>query len=462
MALTKVRYSMIGDPITVNIRDFGALGTGVDDTAAIQAAIDTLNTTAGGRVYVPSGEYRFTNLTINVPVEIYGAQNQVSRLYTNEASGGITYNHNQGLSLKNMGIFGSAAHTGALVTINGNINGYNSGTRIENCTFFDCNDAVVFADCGQMFISDCQFTVHRASAVFIDNTTTPDAGDGQINNCIFSGSGVNGISIYQVSAGGLKVTNNKFLGGEYHYFADLVSGVNTSILVFNGNSSEFADNTNIKFIAANPAAMPYIIITDNQISVSTGKTGIDFAPAASNRYFAIQIADNNLNGEGAWTGMKFANVSSVNIGTNVLATKGATAGTGFSFGAGCAGVTFHRQSLSNLSAFVTGAPSVAGLLDRHQPVSYGAGEGLSVTITGVATTMLAQGGITDAQFILVADGTSGGAALISLTSIGVTVVSTTISNVTFAASGGNLTGITTGGASSRVLYMVVLKTGYEL
>ena len=41
MSLTKVTYSMI-DGSPVNVRDFGAVGDGVtNDTAAIQAAIDS-------------------------------------------------------------------------------------------------------------------------------------------------------------------------------------------------------------------------------------------------------------------------------------------------------------------------------------------------------------------------------------------------------------------------------------
>jgi len=56
MPLTKVTYSMI-DGDVVNVRDFGATGDGVtNDTAAIQAAIDSLST-SGGTVYFPQGTY---------------------------------------------------------------------------------------------------------------------------------------------------------------------------------------------------------------------------------------------------------------------------------------------------------------------------------------------------------------------------------------------------------------------
>jgi hypothetical protein len=42
----------------VNVKDYGAVGDGVtDDTAAIQAAIDSLGSTYGGRVFLPTGIY---------------------------------------------------------------------------------------------------------------------------------------------------------------------------------------------------------------------------------------------------------------------------------------------------------------------------------------------------------------------------------------------------------------------
>lgn len=67
MALTKVTYSMIsGAP--VNAKDFGATGDGVtDDTAAIQAAIDSVQAT-GKAVYLPTGTYK-----VNDTLTIVGA-----------------------------------------------------------------------------------------------------------------------------------------------------------------------------------------------------------------------------------------------------------------------------------------------------------------------------------------------------------------------------------------------------
>jgi len=54
---------------TVSVKDFGAVGDGVtDDTAAIQAAIDYIETLTGGEVYFPQGVY-FISSTLEIGVD---------------------------------------------------------------------------------------------------------------------------------------------------------------------------------------------------------------------------------------------------------------------------------------------------------------------------------------------------------------------------------------------------------
>lgn len=56
----------------INVLDFGAVGDGeTDDTDAIQDAIDYLP--YGGQVYIPSGTYKITGLTISHPIRLSGA-----------------------------------------------------------------------------------------------------------------------------------------------------------------------------------------------------------------------------------------------------------------------------------------------------------------------------------------------------------------------------------------------------
>lgn len=68
MALTKVHNRMI-DGASSNIMDYGAVGDGIaDDTSAIQVALNS----GAKSVYVPSGTYLITALTITSEMVVYG------------------------------------------------------------------------------------------------------------------------------------------------------------------------------------------------------------------------------------------------------------------------------------------------------------------------------------------------------------------------------------------------------
>jgi hypothetical protein len=63
----------------INVKDFGAVGDGVtDDTAAIQAAIDYVETQGGGVIGVPVGTFMAKGLTLPSNVVIQGADMELS------------------------------------------------------------------------------------------------------------------------------------------------------------------------------------------------------------------------------------------------------------------------------------------------------------------------------------------------------------------------------------------------
>jgi hypothetical protein len=88
MSLTKASYSLInGAP--VNILDYGASTSSADNTAAIQAALDT-----GLNVYIPSGNFVCTDtLTVTTPwQEIYGSGRGSAQITFTFASSKIALN----------------------------------------------------------------------------------------------------------------------------------------------------------------------------------------------------------------------------------------------------------------------------------------------------------------------------------------------------------------------------------
>lgn len=75
MSLTKARYRMI-DGASANVRDFGAKGDGVtDDTAAFQAAVNTLQ-----KVYIPNGSYVIGGVEVSSYTDIVGENNVYTEL----------------------------------------------------------------------------------------------------------------------------------------------------------------------------------------------------------------------------------------------------------------------------------------------------------------------------------------------------------------------------------------------
>ncbi|MDH7601619.1 MAG: glycosyl hydrolase family 28-related protein [Armatimonadota bacterium] len=71
--LVAAASSLAGQPAQVNVRDFGAKGDGVtDDTAAFQAALDSMRE-SGGTVFVPAGTYLIkSHLTVPNSVTLEG------------------------------------------------------------------------------------------------------------------------------------------------------------------------------------------------------------------------------------------------------------------------------------------------------------------------------------------------------------------------------------------------------
>lgn len=110
----------------VSVKDFGAVGDGVvDDTAAIQAAIDYVFSANGGEVYVPFGTYICSStITLKNNVKIYGDGPKVSILeFTGAASNGITLPANlTKSSIIGLKIYSSASSTGNGISYTDNVN----------------------------------------------------------------------------------------------------------------------------------------------------------------------------------------------------------------------------------------------------------------------------------------------------------------------------------------------------
>ena len=147
-----------GDP--ANVKDFGAVGNGVtNDTAAIQAAIDYMNTTySGGIVFVPAGNYYVPGgLTLKGGVELVG-----------EGRGSTTIQA-QAVDVTVI-TFDATSNYAALRNLF--ISGYQNAAATTNAVSVANNVAVIMKDCNIW---------GGASAVYTEGI------DGYMENCFVAG-----------------------------------------------------------------------------------------------------------------------------------------------------------------------------------------------------------------------------------------------------------------------------------
>jgi len=135
MSLTKVSYSMINGA-SANVVDFGAVGDGVtDDTAAIQAAIYSLN--KDGVLLFPAGEFICTQLVCETGLQIRGSGSGVT--YIKQKAGETIPLFTDDFSGVNILIYdisfdgNNNAHTDGIVNLGFNGAPFGTVAMIKNC-----------------------------------------------------------------------------------------------------------------------------------------------------------------------------------------------------------------------------------------------------------------------------------------------------------------------------------------
>lgn len=100
--------------LAISVKEYGATGDGTtDDTAAIQAAIDSLPL-AGGAIYLPAGTYKLSAaIAVRNALKLFGDGNSATVLYqTNLSAHGISGTDILSLSIEDMRVSGPTNGTG--------------------------------------------------------------------------------------------------------------------------------------------------------------------------------------------------------------------------------------------------------------------------------------------------------------------------------------------------------------
>lgn len=251
MALTKARNQMI-EGAYVNVQDFGALGDdSTDDTLAIQAAIDSVQSSAyGGAVYLPAGTYKITtalNIT-SKKVSMFGAGGS-SSVISALSCNGINFtsaSYDNGTSFfEDFGLVGAAGSSPNFAAVQsilppGGVTGTDSrdGLYFSRLNIRDWNQGFIISDTWEWSVSDCVITKVN-NPFYLGNYCM--VGRITNNRCVFETGDSHGgsasayaIDIFNTVSEGIQIVGNWMYG-----FETTLNVPQTVYMVFENNDVAF-------------------------------------------------------------------------------------------------------------------------------------------------------------------------------------------------------------------------------
>lgn len=339
----------------MNIECFGAKQS-VDSTSEIQAAFDRAEF-----VYAIGFDYRYTQLTVSSSLKFIGAGKKKTRLRTTNLVDDkilVTANGSNSVIFADMELGTIGTQTGGAYIRFDSASTQLQCPVVSGCNFISPYTGIYLANAAQFKISGNYFVTYINAGVVIENTIEPDSGDSSIDGGnVFDAGGDTGDAIVQLSSGGLRVVNNKFLNGAYHYRANFNSTPNTSILCWTGNSSEQARTANIAFNATTPSSFSYVNISGgNQFSVRDSATAILINDPGYNFLSSSHIEGNIFNLASNAKAMNIGRLQNSTIGRNTIIGNG-TGETGLQVGANSSGLKISQQTMVSVATEYTLAGS---------------------------------------------------------------------------------------------------------
>jgi hypothetical protein len=215
-AVSRTSQSKMSD--IVSVKDFGAVGDGTtNDTAAMQAAHTT-----GKIIYYPSGAYKFTSITMSTG-GIIGDGPQQTIFYPSGTTGDVIVCSSapdavgpvfQDFKIEPLNVMTS----GTLLTIKcSNTANVTTYAYVNNVLFSQNYFAgLLMQNSIQYSVSNCHFINYSDAGFTSEDIANPDSGDATIYGCVFNTARTSGNrnGIVWKSGGGLRINNNKFLGGQ--------------------------------------------------------------------------------------------------------------------------------------------------------------------------------------------------------------------------------------------------------
>jgi hypothetical protein len=351
-----------------------------DSTSAIQCATnctDTLNTSTaineGTTLRIPvsfsMGCYYLNNISVTHPIRWIGAgmkNTLLKSLNTNTNLINITSVEPVEFYDLSFGVKDSiGAMTGGSYLRFDPLTYSNQYSKIVRCAFNNAHNFIDTVDAMFIEIESCYFNKYSGLAITIGNGLLPDGGDSIITENTFNNG--TGTAIYQLNSGGLRITNNKFLGGDYGYHGVYEGGDanRTGQLIISDNSFDQCNVANIAFNHSTDTPFSMVSIKDNIIVVSPNKFGV-----LVNGYVGVTflrdlaVGGNTFYLRNGATGVHLASCTQVSIEPNMFkADPGdTTVGVIISPSFPVADILIHPQKFGNVTTQFSGSVSSAAFV----------------------------------------------------------------------------------------------------
>ena len=271
----------------INVKDYGALGDGVNnDTLAVTNAIAALTAAGGGVLYFPPGIYLTSGgFTISVNAMILGmgmgdfqSNNAISEIRCNSATvscftvtaGRAMF---RDISLKN--VAGSTPSAGAGITV--------AGSSVRQRVDYDGVSVYGFyididVQVGQEWVMrNSSINAPVLYALKIRNTINSDAGDWSITDSHFDAELYNSDAAIRIeSSGGGKIENIKINSADasnfFNHGIDVHPTGTTSVFILSNSSIENVRGNGVNIVTTS-AGYDYIVIDGIQFALYQSATG---------------------------------------------------------------------------------------------------------------------------------------------------------------------------------------------
>ena len=202
-------------------------------TAGIQEAEVASN---GGMVFLAPGTYNiFAPISISTAGSLCGASRSgVTITGNNPTQDLIDITSTSSVHITSLTLSSAAAKTGGCAIV---VSGATTGSEIDNVAFINQYNVVSILQGVAISIHDTYAGNIAANGLIINNNFV-DAGDSTFYANVWDGSGSTGAGVLWSSGGGLRITNNKFLGWQYAIDVNAGNNVRTSDFQIVDNSIE--------------------------------------------------------------------------------------------------------------------------------------------------------------------------------------------------------------------------------